>query len=125
MFSGHFQNIFSHYHLSESVVAARDACFRVVPHKVLIGDRDRLERDFMKDEFFVALSSMQNGKSSGIDGLPCEFYKEMWDIVGDDFCNLAHEVFSIGCLSESLNQGLIKLIPKNTSLEILLVGGNR
>jgi hypothetical protein len=38
----------------------------------------------------------------------------MWDIEGDDFCNLVHELFSIGCLSESFNQGLIKLIPKNT-----------
>jgi len=58
-------------------VAARDDCFRVVSRKVLIGDRDRLERHFTKDEFFVALSSMQNGYSSGIDGLPCEFYKEL------------------------------------------------
>jgi hypothetical protein len=28
----------------------------MVPHKVLNGGWDRLERDFMKDEFFVALS---------------------------------------------------------------------
>jgi hypothetical protein len=98
MFSAHFENIFSDYHLLELVVAARDACYKVVPHKVYIGDRDRLEIYFTKDDFFVSLSSMQNGKSLGIDGLPCEFYKEMWDMVGVNFCNLANEVFSIGSL---------------------------
>ena len=47
----------------------------------------------------------------------------MWDIEGDDFCNLVHELFSIGCLSESFNQGLIKLIPKNTLRDF--IGGWR
>jgi hypothetical protein len=65
------------------------------PHKFLIGDRDRLEIDFMKHDFFVALSSMKNWKSLSIDGLPCDFYNEMWDIVGDDFFNLAPKVLSI------------------------------
>lgn len=48
-----------------------------------------------------------------MDGLPCEFYKAMWDTIGDEFCRLASKVFSFGRLSEFLNQGLIKLIPKN------------
>jgi hypothetical protein len=39
------------------------------------------------------------GNHLGIDGLPCEFYKVMWDTTGDDFCNLAYEVFSLGSLS--------------------------
>ena len=57
---------------------------------------------------------MKNGKSTGIDdGVPCEFYKAVWGIVGDDFCALSHEVFSIGPLFELLNQGLKKLIPNN------------
>ena len=53
------------------------AYFRVVPSNISIGDQDNLDGDFMKEEFFAALSSMQNGKSPGIDGLPCEFYKAM------------------------------------------------
>jgi hypothetical protein len=56
----------------------------VVLHKVSIGDSDSLDNDFMKDELFVAIYSMRNGKSLGIDGFPCEFYKTMWDMVGDD-----------------------------------------
>jgi hypothetical protein len=78
MFGDHFQNIFSPYPLLESVVAAKNACYRVVPHKVSVVDHDRLDKDFTKDKLFVALCLMKNGKSPGIDGLPCEFYKAMW-----------------------------------------------
>jgi hypothetical protein len=35
---------------------------------------------------FFALNSMKNDKSMCIDGLPCEFFKAMWDTIGDEFC---------------------------------------
>jgi hypothetical protein len=79
MFSDPFQKYLSANHLTELVVSTRDSFYRVVPHKVSIGYWDNLEIYFMKYEFFVSLSSMQNGKSLGIDVLSCEFYKEMWD----------------------------------------------
>lgn len=53
-------------------MATKNACFRVAPHKVSVVDHDRLDRDFTKDDLFVALCSMKNGKSPGIDRLPCE-----------------------------------------------------
>ena len=85
----------------------------MVTHKFSLTDRDRLDGDFTKEELFDSLLSMQNGESPGINGLPCEFYKAMWDTVGDYFCNLIWEVFYFRKLSKSLTQGLIKFIPKN------------
>lgn len=114
-----FRICFSPYPLSDSVVAARDACYRVVPHKVSVVDHDRLDREFTKDELFATLCSMKNGKSPGMDGLPCEFYKAMWDNVGDYFCGLVFDAFSTGCPTETLNRGLIKLIPKNASRDTI------
>ncbi|KAJ3606820.1 hypothetical protein NHX12_026339 [Muraenolepis orangiensis] len=32
----------------------------------------------------AALTSLGNGKAPGIDGLPVEFYKSFWPIVGED-----------------------------------------
>jgi hypothetical protein len=46
---------------------------------------------------------MKEGKSLGIDGFPCEFYNVMWDILGENFYNLAHELFSTRSLSKTLN----------------------
>ena len=89
--------------MTDSVLDARNVCYKVVPHKVSICDGDRLERDFTKEEYFNALTSMKNGKSPSIDGQPCEFYKTMWSRVGDDFCALPNEVFSTSSLYEFLN----------------------
>jgi hypothetical protein len=72
-----------------------------------------LDSDLSKEEFFVALSSMKNGMSSRLDGLLCEFYKAMWDMIGNDFCCSMAKAFSSKILIESPNQGLIKLITKN------------
>jgi len=115
MFSGYFQKKFFDYHLLESIVVSRDACYRLVSHKVLIRDPNILEGYFTKDEFLVSLSSMKNRKSLGIDVFYFEYYKVMWDTMGDVFCNLAHKFFSTWSLSKTLNQGLIKLILSNTS----------
>ena len=40
----HFQTISAAYSLSDGVVAAQDACCRVVPRKVSIDDRNMLDR---------------------------------------------------------------------------------
>ena len=88
MFSEHFHNIFSSLTMAKSTLVARNSCFKVVPHKVSICDRDRLEKDFTKEYFFNVLNLMKNDRSPGIDGLPCEFYKTMWDIVGDDVLHM-------------------------------------
>lgn len=75
MLGDHFQIICSPYILTKEVVASRNAYYKVVSHKVSNVGYDRLDRDFMKDEIFVALSSMKNGKSPRVDGVPCELYK--------------------------------------------------
>ena len=118
MFSAHFQNIFSAYPLSKLVLTAGDAYFGVVTHKVSLSNRDKLDGTFIKEELFVALSSMLIGESSSINGLPCEFYKVIWDTVRDDFCSLVWEGSSQKLL-EFLNQHLIKFIPKNTVRDII------
>ena len=43
MFSDHFYVIFAPYLLFDGVLEARDACCRVVPCKVFIGDKNILE----------------------------------------------------------------------------------
>jgi hypothetical protein len=43
MLNSHFQNIFASYASTNVTVVARDACCRVVPHKVSSGGQDRWE----------------------------------------------------------------------------------
>jgi hypothetical protein len=48
-----------------------------------------LDRDFLWEELYATLISMQKGKLSGMDGLPHNFCEAMWDTIGDDFYCLA------------------------------------
>jgi len=96
MFSGHFQNIFSDYDLSELFVALDDTFFIEMFCKVLVRDCYTWEIYFTKDEFFYALSSMPNVKSPYIDGFPYEFYKEIWDTVEIIFVVLCVSYFPRG-----------------------------
>lgn len=112
IFSLHFQNIFSPHTLMHHVVGAKNYCYDIIPYNVYIGDRDKLDSDFSMEELIATLSSMHNGKSPGLDGLPCEFRKAKWKIVGDIFCCLVVKVLSISDLTKSLNHGLIKFILK-------------
>jgi len=77
LFGLHFQNIFSPYAFMDQMVAARDACGWVVLGKVFSGDRDRLDRDFLKEEFFCNSYFHAEWQSLGMDGFPCELYKVM------------------------------------------------
>ncbi|KAI3356821.1 hypothetical protein L3Q82_003336 [Scortum barcoo] len=40
--------------------------------------------DLTLDELHVALMSLADGKAPGIDGIPVEFYKAFWPVVGED-----------------------------------------
>ena len=70
------------------------------------------ERPFCKNDFKHALSQLPNGKSPGKDGLPAEFYKTFWNIIGDDFFEVMVFAFSKGMLPNSLREAVIKCLPK-------------
>ena len=76
--------------------------------KLSPGSQTRLENkveDIVKNE-------CQNNKSPGLDGLPYEFYKATWDIIGEDFtCVLQLEMANFK-LIESDRHGATRLASK-------------
>ncbi|GJU17554.1 putative RNA-directed DNA polymerase, eukaryota, reverse transcriptase zinc-binding domain protein [Tanacetum coccineum] len=59
-----------------------------------------------------AMFSMGNEKSPGLDGFTAAFFKEAWDIVGNDVILAVHEFFVNGRLLKELNHTIIALILK-------------
>ncbi|GJW40181.1 hypothetical protein Tco_0066026 [Tanacetum coccineum] len=59
-----------------------------------------------------AMFSMGNEKSPGPDGFTAAFFKEAWDIVGNDVILAVREFFVNGRLLKELNHTIIALIPK-------------
>jgi len=53
MISSHFHNIFSHYALMDGVVATKNSCHCLVPHKVSFNDRNMLDSDFPRKNYLL------------------------------------------------------------------------
>ena len=59
-----------------------------------------------------ALKSFKCNKSPGLDGLPYEFYRTFWDLIGPDMVATFNDTFTGGSLSFSQRTGLITLLYK-------------
>lgn len=59
-----------------------------------------------------AMRDMGNGKSPCSDGIPVEFYKCNWKLIGEDVFQAVIHVFVTGYFLEALNATTISLIPK-------------
>ena len=74
-------------------------------------------------EILKALTSMDNDKSSGNDGIK-EFYIKFWDAVKEPLCASIQQSFIAGELSTSQKQAIIKLIEKKIEIKDLLKTGD-
>ncbi len=59
---------------------------------------------------------MQPGKSPGIDGLPVEFFKVFWSVLGEDLLEVLNDSFVKGLLPLSCRRAVLTLLPKKGDL---------
>lgn len=71
-----------------------------------------LEGRITWQELAMALKSMKNEKSPGIDGFTAEFFKYFWRDLGQYVLRSINEGYDTGALSVSLRRGVISCIPK-------------
>ena len=64
------------------------------------------------EEIHKAVKSLALNKTPGIDGLPVEFYRVLWEDIKDILLNTYKNSFRKGLLTTSQRQGIINLIPK-------------
>lgn len=78
-----------------------------------------LSADLTLGELHAALMSLANGKAPGIDGLPVDFYKVFWPVVGEDMLEVFQDSFRHGLLPQSCRRAVITLLPKKGDLQEL------
>jgi hypothetical protein len=66
----------------------------------------------LRDEVYAALKSIGNLKAPGPDGMPALFYKEYWDIVGDEVVTEVLKVLDGSPMPDKWNDTTVVLIPK-------------
>ncbi len=67
----------------------------------------------------MAVKCLSSGKSPGLDGLPAEFYKSFWTIIGDDYFEVLQKCCSEGNLPTSCQRAVLSLLPKKGDLTFL------
>ncbi|GJR79933.1 hypothetical protein Tco_0150718 [Tanacetum coccineum] len=82
------------------------------PTKLNDNDALYMVRTVSEAEVKEAMFSMGNEKSPGPDGYTAAFFKDVWDVVGNEVVAAVREFFSNGNLLKELNHTVIVLIPK-------------
>ena len=72
----------------------------------------RCDGDVTEDECFQALTDMANARSPGTDGLPAEFFKHFWHLLGPDLVAVFNSCFLHQRLSPSQRSAVITLLFK-------------
>lgn len=75
-----------------------------------------LKLPLYEQELFTALKAMEGGKAPGMDGLPVEFYREFWAVLGNDLLGVLNESLTEGSLPLSCRRAVITLLPKKTQI---------
>ena len=70
------------------------------------------ERKISESEAKAAVWSIKTSKTPGIDGLPIELYKILWNDLKDVFMDMIHESERTGYIHHSIKSGVLNLIPK-------------
>jgi len=66
-------------------------------------DRKTLDKLISYEELSEAVKQLSTGRAPGVDGLPAEFYKSFWNILGEDFyhvVNVLKKVFYPAAVKE-------------------------
>ena len=81
--------------------------------------RKKINKFIGINEAKKVLDKMKNNKSPGSDGLPKEFYVEMWDTIGPDLVETLNNNIIGGTMTESQREGIIKLLYKKGDKRLL------
>lgn len=104
-----YSNLFNK---EQTDVRSRTYLLNHIKKRVSEEDRDMCNNDITNEEIEGALSGMKNGRSPGLDGLPCEFYKAFRTVLIPVLNIIYHEVWTKGVVSPSMCKGVIKIIYK-------------
>ncbi|KAI4874448.1 hypothetical protein NFI96_005558 [Prochilodus magdalenae] len=77
---------------------------------------EMLDRALSLDELYTALQGMENGRAPGINGLPVEFYKSFWSVLGQDVLDVLRASLVEGKLQLSFRRAVLTLLPKKGDL---------
>ena len=95
----------------------QDEMLRKISKTVSLQNKQHCEQPFNNKEIRQAISTLENNKSPGNDGLTAEFYKTFTVLLQEDLKELFEEISKIGRMPESMRQAVITCIYKKGKME--------
>ena len=95
----------------------QDTLLQKISKRLSETEKNFCENPLTLEEVNTALKTMVNGKSPGIDGLPCEFYKLFWKSLGKHFLNVINSCFDNKSLTPFQRIALISCLFKKGERE--------
>ena len=77
-------------------------------------DKNSFEHEITEQEICSMIKTFANDKSLGLDGIPIEFYKVLWDDIKTYSINVVNYSYELKYLSPSQRRGAISLLPKDS-----------
>lgn len=78
-----------------------------------------MEKGLTFDEVTASVMELSLGRTPGKDGLPTEFYRSLWTVIGIDFFKVLQESTNEGSLPKSCQRAVLTLLPKKGELTLL------
>ena len=101
-------------------VTAQNEILQHTKVKLSNEQREYLEAPLTEEEIFNAIRDTETNKSPGIDGIPIEFYSKFWNVLKDDFVEMANMIYiDQQTLTITQKTGIIVLIFKRDDEELL------
>lgn len=82
-------------------------------------DCERLMKDVSREEIKSVLFKMPGSKAPGPDGYTMKFFKEAWEVVGEDITVAVQSFFIKGFLPKGLNSTILALVPKKQEAKVM------
>ena len=94
---------------------SQDKILRDIRKRLTSQQRNSIDGKLTHKELGEAAKALNNGKSPGSDGIPAEFYKKFWTLIGNDLSQVANHAYDTGILTNSQNEALIKCLFKKAT----------
>ena len=108
-----YQNLYkSGRNESDDRYAAKSFLNNLIIPKLSEEEKRSCKGKILLNECELILETFQNNKAPGNDGIPVEFYKKLWPLIGEPFIKCVNECFENKEVSSSQKQAVITLIEK-------------
>ena len=102
---------------TQNKITKQEEMLRKISKTVSLENRTNCDKPFNTKEIRQAISSLENNKSPGNDGLTAEFYKTFTTLLQEDLKELYEDISTIGRMPDSMRQAVITCVYKKGKTE--------